>query len=498
MEHHTGKNIRTFRLTKQIDIEALAQLIQMDVDYLTKVENETLEPAVSDLLKIANAMGTDIATLIYGVEERQQKVVVTRPDNRLRVNRHNDFVYESLAPYYTNKHIEPFTLEIKRGEPETAEFSKHIGEEFHYILSGTVRLQAEKEDYILREGDSIYFDSSLPHALTAVTDSVKILSAIYNGETMLQLTQSKYMRDLILAAKHMGGRSIAVVCGHDTELEAINKAIEEGVIKTAYLVGDTTHLPQELLIHRKCYEFVHMPHDTPNYHSGAAATAVALVRDSTCQMLMKGQINTALFVKAILDKEVGITTGRRLSLVSIFELPKIDRLIFLTDPGINPGLFSDSNVQSSIDIVRNGIDVAKGLGVVRPKVALLEANEVPSDKIPSTVHEQELSKMQWDDADVYGPLSYDIALYEEASAKKGFSQNPVAGKADILVVPYISGGNFLYKAWAMTMNAEVASIVVGATAPVIITSRNDNDKTKFLTICASTVYSQYLADRNKH
>ena len=99
--------------------------------------------------------------------------------------------------------------------------------------------------------------------------------------------------------------------------------------------------------------------------------------------------------------------------------------------------------------------------------------------------------MKWEDAEVYGPLSYDLALYEESAQHKGITDNPVAGKADILIVPHISGGNFLYKAWAMTMSADVANVVLGAKVPLIITSRSDNDLTKFLTLCASAVYSAH-------
>jgi phosphate butyryltransferase len=177
--------------------------------------------------------------------------------------------------------------------------------------------------------------------------------------------------------------------------------------------------------------------------------------------------------------------------VSIFELPRLNRLIFLTDPGINPALTMENDIETSRDIILNAIDVARSMGVHKPKVAILDANEVPSEKIPTSIFAKELSEMDWGDAEVYGPLSYDLALYEEAAKHKGLTDMPVAGKADILIVPHISGGNFLYKAWAMTMSADVANVVLGAKVPLIITSRSDNDMTKFLTICASAVYSSY-------
>ena len=142
----------------------------------------------------------------------------------------------------------------------------------------------------------------------------------------------------------------------------------------------------------------------------------------------------------------------------------------------------------------NAIDVARSMGVSRPKVALLDANEKASEKIPSSIYAQQLTEMKWEDADVYGPLSYDLALYEESVRHKGITGNIVAGNADILIVPHLAGGNFLYKAWAMTMSADVANVVLGAKVPVIITSRSDSDMTKFLSLCASAVYSGYNPD----
>jgi phosphate butyryltransferase len=121
---------------------------------------------------------------------------------------------------------------------------------------------------------------------------------------------------------------------------------------------------------------------------------------------------------------------------------------------------------------------------------------MPSSKIPTTLYEKEISEMEWKEAEVYGPLSYDLALYEESVVKKGIKDNPVAGKADILVVPHIEGGNFLYKAWVMTLGAEVANIVLGAQVPIILTSRSDSDITKFLTICSSAIYSNYLESKD--
>jgi phosphate butyryltransferase len=285
---------------------------------------------------------------------------------------------------------------------------------------------------------------------------------------------------------------VAVICAEDAELETINKGIEEGIIRTAYFVGAKACLPAKLLVYPRHYQFIELDEQNTLYHAQAAEKGIELVRNGQCQLLMKGLINTVDFIRAAIHKDTGITGGKRLSLISIAELPNLRRPIFLTDPGINPSLITDNDIQSAFDIINNAIDAAQALGVVHPKVALLEANEKPSPKLPATLQEQQLSTLEWEGATVFGPLSYDLALYEESAKKKGLTDNPVAGQADILVVPYISAGNFLYKAWVMTMNAEVATVVMGAKAPIILTSRSDSPSTKFLTLCASTVLSQQL------
>jgi phosphate butyryltransferase len=303
------------------------------------------------------------------------------------------------------------------------------------------------------------------------------------------------MKAVIEASRLLEKRNIVIVGPDKTAISAVNIAIDENIVEKAYLVGNQDKIIERCgseLRHMDHYEMIHVDAQDDFFELEASQRGVALIREKKAHMIMKGKINTSSFIKAILDKNKGIGTGRRLSLVGIFEIPGIDRLIMLTDPGINPALFTNNDANSGIDIIRNAIDVCKSIGVARPKVALLDANEIPSASIPTTMHEKELSEKDWGDADVYGPLSYDLALYEEYVKKKGITGNPVAGKADVLVVPYIVSGNILYKSWVMTMGAEVANVVLGASAPVILTSRSDSEMAKFLTICTSSLYSSYL------
>lgn len=350
----------------------------------------------------------------------------------------------------------------------------------------------DKREYILNQGDTLYFDSSMKHALNAIGGNAEVLVTIYNDRSMMHYTRSPLMSNLIQGAKHIGGMNVVVVVPNATAIEAVNRAIEEKVVKIAYFVGDSSTYPIELLQYPDFYQFIEIDPSIDDFDYIAAKRAIDIIHTGEGHMLMKGKINTALFMKAILNKETGIGTGRRLSLVSIFELPEVDRLIFLTDPGINPALTVKNDLNGSKDIISNAIDVAQSMGIHKPKVAILDANEKASEKIPSSMYARQLSEMDWKEATVYGPLSYDLALYKESAKQKGVTDLPVAGNADILIVPHISGGNFLYKAWAMTMGSEVANVVLGARVPVILTSRSDSDMTKFLTLCASAVYSQHV------
>jgi phosphate butyryltransferase len=488
---HTGENIKKIRESREISRTSLAEEIGQDEEYVRQMEEEEVEAPVSVLLKIASVLDTDISALIYGKEFESKSVMVTDRNSRIKVDRKRAYDYENLAPYYSGRHMEPFLVDVYPATDEnTLEFSSHEGEEFHYILEGRMRILVGGEEHILDPGDSIYFDSSLPHALASLSDRTRALVTIYHSDSMAHITRSKKMKELITAARHLGGMTVVVVVPNETAVEAVNRAMEEQIIREAFLVGDPDKFPPEYHHHADRFTIIEVK-DGAEYEARCADRAVQLIREGRGHMMMKGNLNTAIFMKAVLNREKGIGTGRRLSLVSIFELPKLNRLIFLTDPGINPALTMENDIETSRDIILNAIDVARSMGVHKPKVAILDANEVPSEKIPTSIFAKELSEMDWGDAEVYGPLSYDLALYEEAAKHKGLTDMPVAGKADILIVPHISGGNFLYKAWAMTMSADVANVVLGAKVPLIITSRSDNDMTKFLTICASAVYSSY-------
>lgn len=489
---HTGNNIEVIRKRKSYSIEQLAEIVSMDSEYLKELEEKDVEASVSELLKISAALETDISALIYGKEFHEAGITVTRPETRKVVERRKRHKYESLAPDYSGRHMEPFLVEVFEQDDKDLEYSSHEGEEFHYVVEGSLKIIVDNREYILNQGDTLYFNSSLKHALNAIGGHARILVTIFNENSMMNISRSPLMANLIQGAKLIGGMNVVVVMPNSTAIEAVNRALEEKVIKYAYFVGDSASYPMELLKYSEFYKFIEIDAADGNFDKMAADRAIELIHSGEGHMIMKGKINTAVFMKAILNRETGIGTGRRLSLVSIFELPEVDRLVFLTDPGINPALTVANDVMASKDIILNAIDVAQSMGVDKPNVAILDANEKPSEKIPTSIFAKQLSEMEWENATVFGPLSYDLALYDEAVQQKGMTDLPVAGKADILIVPHISGGNFLYKAWAMTMGSDVANVVLGAKVPVILTSRSDSDMTKFLTLCASAVYSQHV------
>jgi len=493
-----GGNIRKYMASRQVSRERIAEVLGYDDRKMERLFDGSHTPGVSDLLKLVTLLKTDVPALLYGKEYGEKKAIKTRPDERVKIIRKGTIDYECLAPTYSGRKMEPLLVTIYRKDPEKVEFSRHEGQEFLFVTEGTLVIDVDGREFILDEGDSLYFDSALPHSVNAITEKARLVASIYKGDSMVDMTRGRSMKAIIEAAKLSGHKRIVIVCPDETSLSAVNRAMDEEIIDKAYLVGNlekTRSLCGDEIKYPDRYEFVDIKAEGNDYEQAAAAKGVELLRQKLAHMIMKGKLNTSAYVKAILDKAQGVGTGRRLSLVGIFEIPGVDRLVMLTDPGINPELFSGDRADSGLDIIHNAIDVAKSLGVSRPKIAILDANEVPTASIPTTVHARTLSERPWPDADVFGPLSYDIALYEEFAEKKGFVDHPVAGRADILVVPYIVSGNILYKSWVMTMGAEVANIVLGAQVPVILTSRSDTDMVKFLTLCASVLYSNYLEGR---
>ena len=223
---------------------------------------------------------------------------------------------------------------------------------------------------------------------------------------------------------------------------------------------------------------------TPHSHAAADA-AVALARAGEVGALMKGALHTDELMHAVVAKETGLRTGRRISHVFAMDVPTYPRPLFITDAAVNVY----PTLEDKRDIVQNAIDLAHALGIAAPRVAILSALETVYPKIASTIEAAALCKMadrgQITGGIVDGPMAFDLAVSEEAARTKGFV-SPVAGRADILVVPDLEAGNMLAKQLEYLAGAQVAGIVLGARVPIMLTSRADGPLAR-LASCALAV-----------
>ena len=224
--------------------------------------------------------------------------------------------------------------------------------------------------------------------------------------------------------------------------------------------------------------------DSPHSHA-AAERAVRLVREGRAEMLMKGSLHTDEMMSAVVARDTGLRTARRISHCFIMDVPALEQAIIITDAAVNilPTL------EDKVHIVQNAIDLAHALGKSQPKVAILSAMETVNPKVPSTIEAAALCKMadrgQITGGILDGPLALDNAINLTAAKIKKID-SPVAGQADILVVPDLESGNMLAKSLSFLADADNAGIVLGARVPIILTSRADSLMTR-LASCAVAV-----------
>ena len=214
----------------------------------------------------------------------------------------------------------------------------------------------------------------------------------------------------------------------------------------------------------------------------ACTRAATLVHEGRAQVVMKGRVHTAIFTRAILNKELNLVPeGNLVSHVALFDIKTYHKLLMMTDGGIN----IEPDVQRKAGIIKNAIAIAHRLGVERPKVALLSAIEKVNPKIRSTTDAQELVRLAeqgfFGHTIVDGPFGLDIAVSAEAGRIKGVTSE-VAGDADILLVPNIESGNILYKTLTQFTKTKATGIIAGARSPVVITSRSDTEEVKLRAI----------------
>jgi phosphate butyryltransferase len=295
----------------------------------------------------------------------------------------------------------------------------------------------------------------------------------------------------LLIAQIKGPKRVAVAAAADPHvLEAVNEARIDGMI-SAQLYGDAPKilaLCKELNIDASKFDIT----DAAS-NEVAAELAVKAVSEKRADILMKGLLDTAVILRAVLNKDWGLRTGKQLSHVLVYDTPLADygRLFLMSDGAMN----IEPDLKAKIAIVENTVTVAHCLGIMLPKVAMLAAVEVVNPDMSTAIDDAIISKMgdrgQIKGAIIDGPLALDNAISEESAKIKNIN-SPVAGKADVLIVDNIDVGNVLYKTLVYFAKARVAGVIMGATAPFVLTSRADSEETKFHSLALACVLAERM------
>jgi phosphate butyryltransferase len=303
--------------------------------------------------------------------------------------------------------------------------------------------------------------------------------------------------ELLERARRQGALPVALVgAASASGLEALAEAAALG-IASPVLVGDREEAAA--LIEGSGLEPLEGARWVPAAGpEAAAAAAVELAREGAVAVLLKGSLRTDQLMRAVLDRELGLRTGRLLSDVLLYEdtLSGRARLVGVTDGGINPA----PDVAALQEIVANAVAVFRALGFDRPRVALLSATEAVSEAVPSTVAARAV--VEWashalEDADVDGPLALDNALLESAAAAKAIS-GTVAGRADVMVAPSIEAGNILGKGVKYLGGSITAHVVVGARVPILIPSRVESARDKLHSIALGALVARAAGEGASH
>jgi phosphate butyryltransferase len=273
---------------------------------------------------------------------------------------------------------------------------------------------------------------------------------------------------------------MAVAYGQDEDtILAVKRAVEEKIVD-AIMIGDEKVIRDvcaKLKIDPGIFEIVNEPDEKKS-----GDKAVRLIIEGKAQILMKGLISTPYYLKPILNKEYNLV-GKDVALshTAILEIPTYDKLLIVSDVAMIP--YPDLN--QKVQMINYNIKIAAKLGIENPKVAILAANEKVSDKMPCTMEAAVISKMaerkQIKGAIIDGPLALDVAISKHALGVKGM-KSPVEGYADILIMPNIEAGNIFYKATTLLAKGMLAAVVTGAPFPAILTSRADDDDSKYYSI----------------
>jgi phosphate butyryltransferase len=296
----------------------------------------------------------------------------------------------------------------------------------------------------------------------------------------------KDFNEVLKYAKIKGPKTLSVAAAHDEGvLKAVKAAVDGGIVK-AILVGDEEkirNISKGIDYDLKYTEIINLK-DVKE----ASYKAVEIVSSKKADFVMKGLVDTATILKAVLDKEIGLRTGKTLSHCAVFFVEKYHKMLIVTDAAMNIA----PDLAKKEEILENAVNFAHSLGIEVPKCAVICAKEKVNPSMIHTVDAGEMVKHYEEGlikgCIVGGPFALDNAISKEAAVQKGISHE-VAGDADILLMPTIEAGNVLYKALSFLSNSESAGVILGAAAPIVLTSRADTDIAKLNSIALASIHS---------
>lgn len=288
------------------------------------------------------------------------------------------------------------------------------------------------------------------------------------------------LSQLVEKAKKAPVKKIAVAAAEDLNLlSALKRAVDDGIVQPV-LVGKKEEI--ERLAHSIGFDLstIQIINNQESPFS-SAQRAVLSVKLGDADLLMKGAVSTGELLKAVLDKEHGLRKSQVLSHVAFHQSPYYHKLLCVTDVAMNIA----PDLETKAHILNNAVEACRRIGIAMPKVAVVAAVETVNPKMGATVHARQLREMnerkEIIGCIVDGPLAIDLAVSKQAAAHKGV-ESEVAGDCDIILAPDIEAGNMFYKALNFLGGAQSAAVVMGATAPIVLTSRSDDENTKFSSI----------------
>ncbi len=281
-------------------------------------------------------------------------------------------------------------------------------------------------------------------------------------------------------------KKLVVAAAHDQHsLGAVVKAWHDDIAEPV-LIGDSGAIRNICLEHGYNIDGLQVIHEPVT--EMAVERAVRMLNSKQADVLMKGKVGTTTLLKCVLNREWGLRTGNLLSHIALFEVETYHKLIAVTDVAMNIA----PNLRDKIAIVNNSVSFLLKLGYVMPKVAVLGAVEMVNENMEATLDAALLSKMNQRDqiknCIIDGPLAFDNAISHESAQHKGI-RSEVAGDTDLLLMPDIEVGNVLYKSLVFFARAKVASIILGAQVPIVLTSRSDSEQAKYDSILLSAAAS---------